>query len=49
MLALPQLEGDLSWESATLQSTGVLLVVPEPGTALLFGLGLTVLAVRRRA
>ncbi len=44
---LPTLTGGLSWEN-NLLSNGSLVVIPEPGTALLGGLGMLALLRRRR-
>lgn len=46
-LALPSLSSGLSWNTDSLLVTGELFVVPEPGSAILIGLGLSVLARRR--
>jgi hypothetical protein len=46
-LLLPGLSTGLEWDTSSLQTAGVIQVIPEPGIALLLGLGLTALAVRR--
>jgi autotransporter-associated beta strand protein len=47
-LLLPTLSGGLAWDTSTFASTGILTVVPEPGVALLGGLGVLALLRRRR-
>lgn len=42
------LGGGLSWDTSSLYTTGVLLVVPEPGTAAMLVAGLGLLAMARR-
>lgn len=44
VLSLPSLSGGLSWDTSTLYTTGVISVVPEPGTAaLLIFVGMSIL------
>lgn len=45
---LPSLDGGLSWDDSALYSTGVIAVVPEPGTAGLLASLTGLLALRRR-
>jgi autotransporter-associated beta strand protein len=45
---LPTLSSGLGWDQDNLYTTGVISVIPEPGAALLGGLGLLVLLRRRR-
>lgn len=45
---LPTLGSGLSWDTSTLYTTGVITVVPEPGTWAMFGLGLAFLFFRAR-
>lgn len=45
---LPSLEGGLSWDDSALYSTGVIAVVPEPGTPALVASLAGLLALRRR-
>ena len=46
--SLPELSGALYWETASLLSNGILQVIPEPSTALLLGIGLAGLGIKRR-
>jgi autotransporter-associated beta strand protein len=45
---LPALSGTLSWDTSQLFTTGSVTIVPEPSRALLAGLGLLCLGLRRR-
>jgi len=45
---LPQLSPGLLWDTSSLQTAGVIQVIPEPATALLVGIGLIGMATRRR-
>lgn len=45
---LPSLDGGLSWDDSALYSTGMIAVVPEPGTPVLLASLVGVLAMRRR-
>lgn len=47
-LDLPSLPSGLLWDTSLFQSQGILVVVPEPGRAVLFMLGLGILFFRRR-
>ena len=48
-ISLPSLSSGLEWDTTSLHTSGVLeVVVPEPTTALLVGLGLIGLGVRRK-
>lgn len=47
-LITTNLGGGLSWDTSDLASAGTIRIVPEPGTAGLVGLGLSVLFFRRR-
>lgn len=45
---LPTLDNGLSWDTSALYTTGAITVVPEPGTAVVGGLGLLLILRRRR-
>jgi hypothetical protein len=47
-LMLPTLGTGLAWDTSLFMGQGVLVVVPEPGRALLMALGLMALLIRRR-
>ena len=47
-LDLPTLSGGFTWDTSLFASHGVIIVVPEPGRALLLLLGLMALFFRRR-
>jgi hypothetical protein len=44
---LPALSGDLAWDATSLQTTGQLRIVPEPGIGALLLAGLVLLGTRR--
>ena len=47
-VSLPGLTGGLTWDQSQLYTNGTITVVPEPGAALLGGLGMLALLRRRR-
>lgn len=47
-LTLPSLSGGLSWDTSSFTTNGIVMIVPEPTSSVLFGLGALGLLVRRR-